>query len=336
MRARAHVAIIGAGIAGLSAAFALAGRIDVTVVEAGAVGTCGASSLPAALLNPHRGRTARAHPDDLEGLAAFWHRDDILRRAGRDGGAMRGGVLRIASTARQADLWRHAPSNGARFLRPEEVPPEYHAPHGALRVPDGGWVRPERLLQALAGATRAAGGRVVEGARVRRIARVRDVWLVETDHETLQATHVVACTGAEQPPSSGEMRLTPDEPLARVAGDVVGLVLPHGFATPVAGAVYGAWESGTAWIGGNHRDPAGADPDAASRLRTSFGWFVPALRDAQIVDTWTGVRLKRPGNRPLVREVGDGAWFFGALAGRGFLCGAREAERVAGTILARS
>ena len=329
--------VVGAGIAGLSAAFALAGHVDVTVCEAGVIGTRGASSLPAALLNPHRGRTARAHPDDVAGLAAFWRRDVALQESGLDGGAARKGVLRIAATARQADLWRDAPrdATGVRFLEPEKVPVEYHAPHGALHVTDGGWVRPERLLRALAEAIRAAGGRVVEGVPVRRLTRTTGEWRIETDGETHRATHVVLCTGADEAPAIDGIRFSGNEPLVRVAGDVVGLLDPRGFATPVAGAVYGAWEDGTAWIGGNHRDPANVDPSAADRLRMSFGWFVPALREAPIAHTWSGVRLKRRGNRPLVREVEEGMWFFGALAGRGFLCGALEAERLAAAIRTR-
>lgn len=344
MRSGTHdVTIVGAGIAGLSLAFALAPRARVTVLEAGEVGGQGASSLPAALLNPHRGRTARAHPDDLAGLAAFWQRDDALRAAGLETGTRRTGVLRIASTARQADDWADVAGAGreVRTLEPTEVPAAYHAPHGAILVEPGGWLRPRLLLSALAEAIRAHGGQILEHVYVDRLTRIDGTYRVHTSSGTHAATQVAFCTGAEPIPNvlaaagtAGEDAVAGDLPdLQRVAGDVIELASSQPFATPVAGAVYGAWADGKAWIGGNHRAPEALDPGAPEALRRSFSWFVPSLRHAPATAVWTGVRAKQPGNRPLVREIAENVWILGALAGRGFLCGAAEAENLAARML---
>jgi glycine/D-amino acid oxidase-like deaminating enzyme len=326
-----RVAIVGGGITGLSLAHALSPSVPVTLLEAGAIATRGASSLPAALLNPHRGRTARAHHEDVAGMDAFWRRDAELRAAGHDTGSMRTGVLRIASDQRQLELWRDTVggADAVRRIDPEAVPAAYHAPFGAILVRDGGWVQPALLLGALAASSRRAGARIVEGVRVRDLKDHASGWDLATSDGRWRATHVVICTGAEPVPG----RHQPEIELERVAGDVVGLASATPFPLPVAGAVYGAYREGTAFVGGNHRPPDSADPTAPEALRSALGWSVPTLRQAEIASVWTGVRAKRRGNRPWSGPIADGLWFSGAMAGRGFLCSAAEAERLAASIL---
>lgn len=318
----------------MSLAYALRDHVDVTLFEADAVGAGGASSLPAALLNPYRGRTARAHPDDLAGLAAFWRRDEALRAAGHATGSVRSGVLRIASNDKQAAQWRDtaAAVDSVRWLSEADLPPEYHAPHGALLVSQGGWVRPGALLAALAEAAGTAGVRILERAPVRSVSRASSGFALTTPTGTFAASTVVFCTGAASLPNGFDL----DVALERIEGDVVELQSSLSLPLPVAGAVYGAAAHGSAWVGGNHRQPGRLDPEAPEALRRSFSWFVPDLRQAPIASVWTGTRVKRRGNRPLVQPIEAGVWMFGALAGRGFLCGAAEAERLAARLLART
>src|SRR5690606_10758709 len=108
----------------------------------------GASTVPAALINPHRGRSGRARPNDVAGAAAFWRLAGDLEATVGTSGAHRTGVLRLADNPRQARAWQRL--EGARWLEPGEVPADYHAPFGALLVPDGGWLRSATLLAALA------------------------------------------------------------------------------------------------------------------------------------------------------------------------------------------
>lgn len=335
-----HLVVIGAGIAGLSLAYAARDRFAVSVLEAGAVGQRGASSLPAALLNPYRGRTARADDRDRMGLDAFWRRSEQLEAAGLDAGASRSGVLRIASTERQATMWREAVAgdDDLAWWPGDEVPAPYRAPHGALLVRPGGWVRPKPLLMALADAVRARGSAVHEQTRARdvRIGQNGRISVVTAGGE-LDATHVALCTGAE--PTPGGWR--PAHELRAVEGDVSEFRYDESLPLPLAGAVYAAGAGDRVWVGGHHRrrddrDAADNDatdggsreasPGAAEALRRSFAWFAPSFAGAASSATWTGTRLKREGNRPLVVELAPGLWFFGAFAGRGFLCAAAEAE----------
>lgn len=334
------VAVVGAGIAGLSLAWALTERrVRTVVLDAGAVGARGASSLPAALLNPYRGRSARAHDDDLAGLAAFWRRDRALRAAGLEPGSHRTGVLRVADTEKLAARWhdRLAEDAATRWFESDALPAPYAAPHGAFLALEGGWLEPDALLAALAKSVRDRGGEIREGIRAEGIedAPTGEPRALGTDAGPLRARRVVLCVGAERTPG------LPLPELARIAGDVIGVRAREHFAWPVAGGVYGAWrapagidatgdDAGTAYIGGHHRDPdAPLDPDALDALRRRFARRVPALADAARVSHWSGVRAKRDGHRPWAARLEPGVWFFGALAGRGFLCAADEAERLA-------
>lgn len=331
MPAPSSVAIVGGGIAGLCLARELArSGAGVDLFEAGEIGRQGASSLPAALLNPYRGRSGRASALDLAGLDAFWDLQRELGAQGLAGGANRSGVLRLASSERQAKGWRAAAARdpGLDWLGGEGLPDSLHAPHGALLVRGGGWVEAPILLRALATAARAAGAGLHEGVRVHALAPGHGGVRVRSDLGERTFARVVLCVGASR---AAELPLPP---LERVAGDIVRLgaeseLLPR----PLAGAVYGVQLGAAVFVGGNHRPAEQRDPQAPQALRRSFGWFAPGLRHAAIEGVWTGVRARRPGNAPLVTQLAPGVWLFGALAGRGFLCAPLLARRLSETLL---
>jgi glycine/D-amino acid oxidase-like deaminating enzyme len=313
------VVVVGGGVAGTTLAWALARRrVPCVLCERGRIGAQGASSVPAALLNPHRGRSARADPQDILGLRAFWTLVDRLTADGLDSGATRGGVLRVAPNARRATAWRAL--EGTRWLEPAAVGAPYHAPYGALLVPDGGWVRPSTLLSAVAHAARAAGADVRENLAVRA---VRPGPIVVTDADTIDARHVVLCIGADDGPG------LPLPPLRRIAGEVVTLRLADTPAWPLAGGVYAAFGGGRAWLGGNHREAARPDPGAADALQRALAWSLPVAADAPRIDVWSGVRARGASPRPIVTAIARGVSYYGALAGRGFLCAADLSEALA-------
>ncbi len=323
------IVVIGGGIAGLSLTHALArAGAEVVLLERGRLGRQGASSLPAALLNPHRGRSGRAQPLDLAGLAAFWRTAAELEGQGLSSGATRSGVLRIASSPRQARQWGRLTTEvgtDVRWLEAAEIAAPYHAPYGGMLVAAGGWVVPELFLSALAQAAQQRGAELREGVRALQISGRQGALKIVTDVGAVAASQAVLCVGAEATPA------LPLPPLERVAGEIVTLnaanhpPLPH----PLAGAVYGVQSGERAFVGGNHRDAGTADDSSSLRLRRSFGWFVPALAAAEVVATWSGVRARADGNEPRMEALGGGVWFFGALAGRGFLCAPLLARRLA-------
>ena len=313
---------MGGGVAGCTLLYELSKRgRRVVLLEAGHIGAQGASSVPAALLNPYRGRSARASDEDRAGLRAMWELVGELKDLGLDHGVRRTGVLRIASNQKQAKTWRGR--DGVRWLEPGEVPPGYHAPFGGFLVERGGWLEPHKFLRALTRAAKQRGAGIREECEVTGLEADGEGHRVYTTQGTFPARSVVLCVGASINP------YLPLPGLERVAGDVVGfatdLELPH----PLAGAVYAARCGEQVYVGGNHRPAAEEDRAAPQQLQRAGSWFVPALKEAAHVSTWTGVRAKTENNIPLVRELSPNLWFFGALAGRGFLSSALLSRRLA-------
>ncbi len=324
---QAHHVIVGAGIAGSSLAYALSkyANLRVTLIERGNIAQQGASSVPLALLNPHRGRSGRASESDLAGLAAMHTLADELTMQGLDHGISLTGVLRIASTPRQASKWRKLA--GVRWLDSEQLPSSYHCPYGGFLVPNGGWLTPHKLLRALVDASRQRGTTVLERHHVADVVPTSaGGWQVVTEHEgeqvVLEADTVHLCIGAD----TFLPKYLPEAVTERLEGDVIGLANNVAMPYPIAGAVYGAKDDDTVYIGGNHRDQGEADPDAPTRLQKSASWFVPGLATAEVSSVWTGVRAKQASGQPLIQELATGLWFMGAFAGRGFLCALAEAD----------
>ena len=337
------VAVVGGGVAGLSLARAAArAGASVVLFERGAGGPGGASALPAALLNPWRGRKGDAHPDDLAGLATVRRWASELATEGRESGAHLGGLLRIPGSARQARGWREraASEPSLAWLEPGHVPPPYHAPFGALWVRDGGWLEPGRWLTALTASATALGAEIRPGVAVARLSggagaawrlfgaggAVGAVGAVGAPLAT--AATVVVAVGADAAPAATVDGMELAWPAwIRTRGEVITLEDGPAFELPLAGGVYGASLGDRAWIGGGHRPAGVEDPDAPENLREAFAWSLPGLASARITGVWSGARAKRGDARPWVDELAPRLWTFGAFAGRGYLCAASEAER---------
>jgi glycine/D-amino acid oxidase-like deaminating enzyme len=340
--------VVGGGVAGLSLARAAArAGLGVTVLEReaghgeaahGETTSQRTSALPAALLNPWRGRKGAAHPDDRAGLATVRRWADELAAEGLEPGAALDGLLRIPDQERQARAWRErteAEEDASLAWWPAaEVPEPYYAPHGALWVADGGWLRPARWLDALASSAQAHGAKLRFGAEVATIERsaARPWGLLDpVGTELCTAEAVAVAAGADALPAvrvDGAAVAWPE--WTRTRGDVVTLAGGPAFPWPLAGGTYGASDGARAWIGGGHRPPNAPPLDEPERLRDAFAWAVPGLEHAPVASVWSAVRAKRPDARPDVREVTPGLSTFGAFAGRGFLCAAHEAERWVG------
>ena len=315
------IVIVGGGVMGCTLAYTLARRgAEVTLLERSHLGV-GASGVPVALLNPYRGRSARASEFDLRALAAMWRLVDDLERRGLTTGVVQSGVVRVASNVKQAKTWQKR--DGVTWFEVAKVPTGFHAPFGGFIAASGGWLRPELWLRALVQAAGVHGATILEHRDVTHIGGPLGdrLFRVCSAHEVLHARTVVLCSGGA---ALGEAELG----LEQVAGEVIGLTLPGAAAPPypLAGAVYGAQVGQTFYLGGNHRPADQTAESAPAQLQRAGGWFVPALRGATLESVWHGVRVKAENNLPVVRELRPGVWFAGGLAGRGFLASAHVAE----------
>ena len=332
---------MGGGVVGRSLVRALArAGLEATLV---ADGGPAASHVPVALLNPHRGRTGRAHPGDLDALATTWRWATQLEAEGFAPGAHRTGVVRVADGPKQARGFASAglaaTDAGAAGVR---------APYGAFLVPDGGWLDPEAWLGALTRSAQGHGARLRDGCAVAAERRpgggwrlhLRDADAATLGHGarrseragTLDADQVVFATGAAPWPVAMVAAFGPEPLLERTAGDVV--VTRHPAPSlPIAGGTYvgpvGRDAERVAAIGGHHRPPGPPAEDTATRLRAAARWALPGLGDADPHDrVWWGVRAKLPSARPEVRVLAPGVRWVGGFAGRGFLAAAAFAEEV--------
>ncbi len=347
------VLVVGAGIAGCTLAYELSRRgVECALVDRTAPGA-GASGVPAALINPHRGRSARASDADLGGAAAFWELTESLEREVGFSGAQRSGVLRIPDQERQARAWRRLAeqSDGLRWLEPGGVPEPYHAPFGALLVEGGGWAATSTLLRALTLGAAARGARVSEGAEFVSVERGSDGLLVarfeareadgrshggEGKHASrhhVRCRALVVATGAWQPAG---LRLPAFE-LVWGAAQVLelGVTPPY----PLAGSVVAAFSQGRAVVTGGHRTVGSVteavSDDAPEGLRRSLAWQLPSAAEAPEVGRWQGVRAKRPSAEPVARRLCPGVYLLNGFGGRGFLRAASVAGRLAERLAAR-
>ncbi len=328
-----RLAVVGGGVAGASLALTAAeAGADVHLLDA-ADGMGGASGVPAALVNPYRGRSGRASVDDRRGAHATWRRAAALDAAGFAAGAHPTAVVRVADQARQARAWQAR--TGAIAFGPELTPTagRWRAPHGGMLVPSGGWIDPWRWLTALRSAATDLGSSWRPHTRVCALEPTgAGAWrLLGPDLEGDSAGPfdlVALCLGACAPGA------LPHLPVTALPG-AVALLPGHAPARPLAGALYAApvgsperyaLDPRRAWLVAGGGNPAVTDDDG-ERLRGALQRSLPSEL-APLHATWRGLRARGPDPQPLVAGLRPGVWWFGAFGGRGFLRAALEAERL--------
>ncbi len=325
-----RLAVVGAGVVGssLALAAALAGA-EVTLFDA-TDGMGGASGVPAALVNPYRGRAGRATPEDRLGARATWRWAAELHAAGFDPGAHPSGVVRIADRPRQARAWlgREGVIGFGPELDPE--PGRWRAAHGGMLVPSGGWIDPWRWLGALREAAGAVGTRWCPGQHVRALERAASASTLHGDGLDDQGPFdlVTLCLGASAPGALPHLQVT-------ALPGTVALCAGHAPARPLAGPVYVAAVGSPVRYGLDPRraylalgggNPALPD-EAGERLRRAVD-RLPREPLAPPETIWRGVRARGPDPQPQVAALAPGVWWLGGFSGRGFLRAALEAERL--------
>ena len=307
MPALPPVTVVGAGLAGACAAAALAPTAAVTVWDDGAPG---ATAAAAGLANPFLGRKARR----------AWRADEALAALAALAGGTRAmrwtGLLRPAADPAQATAFqaRAAEHAGLAWLpapAAADLVPALLAPHGALRVAEGGSADLPALTRALLARAEAAGAELVAGS-----------WTPDAITEDGSVT--LLCTGAA-------LRALPGLPLHAVKGQTVRLrpaaPLPD---LPISGHTYLVPRpDGTVVVGATfeHRFAHARPTDqATAELVARAAALVPALADAEVVEARAGLRMTVPATaspmrRPLLGPLGASGrlWVFGGLGAKGLM-----------------
>lgn len=294
------VLVIGGGVIGLATAYELlTAGLRVTLIERGTIGRGSASWAGGGILAP-------LDPADIdsewapllaESLACYRSWCEKIREKSGIDPEWRVSGLEIHQT-RDADAWRAWAS--AHKLGPVSA----SASEGAgddLFIAGVAQVRPPRLLRALVGAVRAAGGIVRESAPVRELMiesdRARGVRL---DRERIHADRVVLAAGAwsgdlsveaQVEPVRGQMLLFRTRPgtLSRIVLRDRFYLIPRCDGRIVAGSTleYAGFDDRATEQG------RAAILDAAVRM-------LPALAEAPIEAHWSGLRPAPVDGVPLI------------------------------------
>ncbi|MBW7055237.1 FAD-binding oxidoreductase [Paracoccus bogoriensis] len=293
------ITVVGAGVFGLAAAFAMARRgARVTVIEARHVGA-GSSGGHVGALAPHVPENWNEKKAlQLASLLAardFWA--EVAAISGRDPGYARLGRLQPVPDAATADRLAHR-IDQARLRWPEDCGMSLtDRPESAL-VPDsptGLWLHdaltarlsPRAACAALAGALRALGARIIEGQHA--------------DPDLIEGPALWACG------TPGLLRLNED--LGRKVGQgVKGQSALLAFAAPDSPQVFAdglhivPHADGTTAIGStseNNYDHDRPDDQVLTLIQRARA-ICPALRDAPVIETWAGLRPRAQSRAPIL------------------------------------
>ncbi len=297
MATAAHeVAVVGGGVVGCAVAHALARRgVGAIVLEAEPGLALGASGTNSGIL--HTGFDSR--PGALETrliLRAARLRETLL--AELDVPTLRCGALLSPSSdderAAVARLAENAAGNGVAAELRED---------GSLLVPGETVTDPVAYVEALAAAARSGGAEIRVSARVVALTRCdAGIALELGGGERVRARAVVNCAGlradevaalaGERPvgvyPRKGEFVVfAPREPLRRIllpAPSALGkgvLVFPTLDGLAIAGPTAREREDKDDWS---------VEPDAAALIRERAARIYPPLADAELLDSYAGLR----------------------------------------------
>lgn len=304
--------VIGSGVIGLSAAWALAqdGQ-QVEVVEAQRIGE-GASSKAAGMLLPevesvHHSELA---PMAAESLALYpaWVAK-LEETTGQDVGYAPVGCLALAEAPDFAQAW---PGLAAR-LGPDlaQVQPDLAPGLAGCYLPKGAQVDSPLLMAALRAACLKAGVRMRELAPVTEIRRVADRWLgITAGSDRLVAGHYLLATGAWTGTLTPELDV--DLGIFPVKGQMAELAAP----TDALGAILfgpGVYlcqkQDGRVLLGATN-ERVGFDltvsEQAVAGLLSRAAKLLPDVAGWRVRRSWAGLRPGREG-LPVIEAISQNA-----------------------------
>ncbi len=349
---RPDAIIVGGGIHGCSAALHLAKRgVKATVIEKNYCGRH-ASGVNAGGV----GRLGRFIAEQPLGAATIelWH--GIEELVDDDCGFHANGRLKIAETEAEMALlterYERVRAHGydhERLLDQQAlraVEPGV-APHclGAIHSPRCGHANPFRTVNAFRAKAIELGQDIREGTRVGAVSRANGLWVVETDHGTMEAPVLVNCAGAWADRIAAQ--LGEPVPIEVIAPMLMVTARMPPFMRSVAGGAERILSikqlaNGTVVIGGGYRGVADRDAETteldyaklAYNARMAIDMF-PALGSARVVRSWAGIEARMPDGMPVIgpSTTEEGAYHAFGFSAHGFglgpAVGAVMAELVA-------
>lgn len=335
-----RIAIIGGGLAGATAAWALRKRgAEVTIFEQHKLAS-GASGAAVGALQPLPGMRLGLREDNIRG---FFRTHQLLEElCVRDRTWREPGILRLTTDDAQRSLWEErfaqlppglAEWREGSHLRALE-PRLTDAVRAGVFIPQGTIVDMRAFVQALVDISDA---RLYEGMRVHSIKEVgSELELSLSEGHTARFDYVVVASGAQapEPLADKEVELSPYMGiLAAFAG-----IEPPKVAINHRGYIAG-WRDNSVLVGTVDRRPPYADEPTDASVRELRSRLDQVLNiegeEPRLLRVWTGIRPALGDHTPLVRpstEI-ERAWFFTGFGGRGLLLGPILAESLAEKML---
>lgn len=309
-----NVLVIGAGVAGLSAGLALLARGHrVTVIDRGPVG----------------GESSWAGGGILSPLQPWNYPEQVLALALPSMVGYEAWVRKIeAVSGRDAEFWRcgmrvfdvELPDEVIAWCARHELAAEVAPDAGArtLWLPNVAQVRNPRLVRAMCGALTSLGGRIYPECHVEHIAAERRlITEVQTTLGKLSADRVVLATGAwAELPLTGsrvneEVYLSPVPNIRPIRGQMLLFKLAPGVLDTILyrnGLYLIPRRDGHVLVGSTLEDVGfdkSTDDATLRRLHVEAAELLPALRDAQPIRHWAGLRPGSPDNIPVIDRHPD-------------------------------
>lgn len=316
-----RVLVKGAGVAGLTVAFELAGRgVEVTVVDRAPALGGGASWMAGGMLAPWcEAATAEPAVVSLGGLAADWW------EAALPGLVSRKGTLVVAPPRDRSELTRFSQRTSA-FQWLDENAVAALEPDLAGRFRSGLFFAREAHLDP----------RKALGDLLARIGSMgaRCLFGVDDAPSASRYDRIVDCTGLHAAPWLPDLRGVRGEMLYLESRDVA-LSRPVRLIHPRVPVYIVPRGDGRFMVGATMIESGdGGAPSARSVMELLNAAYAlhPAFGEARIIETGVGVRPSFPDNLPRVIDKGDTV-FVNGLHRHGFLLAPAMARRAADIIL---
>ena len=333
-----HIVVIGAGIAGLSATYALLQRgiSGVTVIDEEPAIFSRSSGLNAAIFRPLEADQllAQLAADSLELIRDLEH-EHAVALINQSGLLMLGDHDRLDLMLKNAQHVgihaEHISSEGSAQLVPGL---QVNRRTSGLVSTSGGVLDPHQIGQVLLKSTRRLGAQIRLNTSVKRVvtSQGRCTGVELESGELIDSDAVVLSAGA----TTGRLALdlAAPLPLLPLQRHLAILEPQHKLETTVPVVwrldpeIYFRPESGGVLVSPCDETPSAdgqvrADLGALSILPERFASLYPALSHARVRRYWACIRAKAPDNRPIIGQAPSvpGLFYLAGLGGFGMSCG---------------
>jgi len=310
-----RIAIIGAGMAGLSVCWHLLSLgQEVTLFDPQGIGG-GASGVSTGLLHPFPGLSALRSWNSAAGMAATEELLQIAERASKKVVAEKTGLFRPAITDRQKRDYFFRSQNDEDAIWQE------HPVFGpGIWISQGITVYSQLYLQGLWQACEGA-SLVKEKVTSLKELEAYDQVVITAGFES---SHFEECKHLSLKPTKGQALL------CRWPKRLEFSLLSQGHITPTENPDF-------CQIGSTYErsfQDGNVDPSKALELKEKVALFYPPAMDFEVVEIRAGIRISPiNGYRPIVAQLNHKVWVFTGLGSRGFLYHALYGKALAKTLV---